>query len=250
MNGITLHNLRVEGPEGALLRDVDLALNRGEVLGLVGSSGAGKTMVASALAGLTPPPAKTVSGTLRLGGKPLNLADDHGMAKVRGRGVFMIMQSAAAALDPTMRIQGQLGEAMDPVGRRERRAKAAELLASVGLGTEVLRAYPSQLSGGMRQRVQIAMALALRPRLLIADEPTTGLDAITQAAILKELAELPRRTGGSMIFIGHDFRVVAALAQNIAVLDAGRIAECGPSREVFLRPAHRVTRRLLEAAIG
>ncbi len=250
MNGAAVHNLGVAGPVGMLIRGVSLGVDDGMILGLVGSSGAGKTLVASALAGLTPPPAKTVSGTLRLGAQSFNLADDRGMAKARGQGVFMIMQSAAAALDPTMRIQGQLGELIDSKNHSERRAKAAELLAGVGLKTQVLRAYPSQLSGGMRQRVQIAMALALRPRLLIADEPTTGLDAITQAAILKELAELPRRTGGSMIFIGHDFKVVAALAQRIAVLDAGRVVEHGPSREVFLRPAHRVTRRLLEAAIG
>lgn len=251
MSDVALTNLRVDGPQGVLINGVDLSVGQGEVLGLVGSSGAGKTLIASALAGLTPPPANVVGGKLRLGGKNYSLADKKQMATARGPGVFMIMQSASAALDPTMRISGQLTEALTLDSRKRSWAaeKAVKILADVGLSHEIMNYFPGQLSGGMRQRVQIAIALAMGPSLLIADEPTTGLDAITQASILKVLAELPRQTGCSMIFISHDLKIVASLAENIAVLDHGAVIEQGRSKTVLQGPQHHITRQLVEAAI-
>jgi oligopeptide/dipeptide ABC transporter ATP-binding protein len=243
------------------VNDVSLALNEGETLGLVGESGSGKTMLALALMGLEPPGARR-SGEAWLGlrdtgaNHPANLitAVPGEMRALRGREIAMVFQEPMTALNPVMRIGAQIEEAVKihehhlAAGELRRRTLEALTRAAVPEPETCARQFPHQLSGGLRQRAMIAMALAAGPRLLIADEPTTALDVTVQKQILELLARLRDDLGLALLFITHDLGVVAQVADRLAVLYAGRIVEEGPALEVLRRPRHPYTEGLLRAA--
>jgi peptide/nickel transport system ATP-binding protein len=234
------------------VNDVTLSIGAGETLCVVGESGSGKSMIAHAVMGLLPTAVKPTGGAIRLGGCDLLSLDPAAMLSVRGREIGMIFQEPMTSLNPVMRIGQQISEmfeahqVFDGPGRAKR---VVELLDEVGLPDprRIARSYPHELSGGQRQRVMIAMALALEPKLLIADEPTTALDVTTQAQILKLIDRLRRQHGTAVLFITHDFGVVAEIADRIAVLQQGTLVEEGTGDEVLSQPRHEYTRRLLAA---
>ncbi|MEV8516832.1 dipeptide/oligopeptide/nickel ABC transporter permease/ATP-binding protein [Dactylosporangium sp. NPDC051484] len=245
-----LDRLSVRAGDVRILDGVTLELRAGECLGLVGESGSGKSTLAAALLGLLRPP-MSVTGSLELLGAPTDGWRDTDWRQVRGRHVSLVTQDPLTALNPVLTIGRQLTEtvrAHASVSRAEARRRALAALDLVRLDRDLMRAYPHQLSGGMRQRVCIAIAIINRPRLLICDEPTTALDVSTQARILDELATLRRTLGISMLFISHDLRLVSQVADRVAILHDGRLAEQGPTEEVFAAPAHPYTRKLIDAA--
>ena len=233
---------------------VNLAVHAGEALGIVGESGSGKSVTALALMGLLPtPPARVRAERIRLGEADLHRLDPDGMTGVRGRQVGFVFQDPLAALNPVMRIDRQIGEVIEYHGgasRQDAARSAVEWLARVGIAapSEVARAYPHQLSGGMRQRVTIAMALAGKPGLLIADEPTTALDVTVQAQIVALIRQLCDELGMALIWISHDFGVVAGLADRVAVMRSGRIVETAPASELYASPREPYTRELVTLA--
>ncbi|MFZ9686211.1 MAG: ATP-binding cassette domain-containing protein, partial [Gemmobacter sp.] len=217
-----------------ILAGVDLQIEAGTVTGLVGASGSGKSLAARAMMGRAPEGAAT-GGSVRLGGQELQGAPEADLCRIRGRDIAMIFQEPLAALDPLRTIGDQVAETLlihRAAPRAEARARAARMLARVGLGPDQVPPgrYPHELSGGQRQRVAIAMAVALRPRLLIADEPTTALDVVTQAGILRLLGGLVAAEGMALLLISHDLAVVAGMAGRVAVMEGGRIVEAGPAR--------------------
>ena len=235
-----------------ILAGVDLEIEAGTVTGLVGASGSGKSLAALAMMGLAPEGAAT-GGSVRLGGQELQGAPEADLCRIRGRDIAMIFQEPLAALDPLRTIGDQVAETLlihRAAPRAEARARAARMLARVGLGPDQVPPgrYPHELSGGQRQRVAIAMAVALRPRLLIADEPTTALDVVTQAGILRLLGGLVAAEGMALLLISHDLAVVAGMAGRVAVMEGGRIVEAGPARDLIARPAHPATQALVSAA--
>jgi oligopeptide/dipeptide ABC transporter ATP-binding protein len=251
--------LRVEGlrfayrqPDRAVtvLREVALAVGRGEAVGLVGESGSGKSTLARAVLGLTNPAgARIEAGRIDIDGRDVTAFTPAEWERLRGHPVAMIFQDPLTYLNPVMRIGRQIGES---VARHdaaaEVRARIEELLGLVRLPPGIARAYPHELSGGMRQRVLLAVALGCRPRLLIADEPTTALDVTTQAEIMALLAELRDRLGMALLLISHDLGLVASACSRIYVLYAGQTVEWGPTARVFGRPAHPYTDGLLRSA--
>ena len=232
-----------------ILGGVTLSLADGEVLGLVGESGSGKSMTALALMGLLPRGART-GGTARLRGTDLLALPEREMRPLRGEEIGMIFQEPMTALNPVHPIGAQVAETLRLRGvpRREAMAVARDRLDRVGLSAIGLDRYPHELSGGQRQRVCIAMAIARRPRLLIADEPTTALDVTTQATILDLLRGLVAEEGMAMILVTHDLGVVAGMADRVAVMRAGRVVETGPTRDVLGAPREAYTRDLLAAS--
>jgi peptide/nickel transport system ATP-binding protein len=236
------------------LNGVSLSIEAGETMGLVGESGSGKSVTAQAVMGLIDAPGRIAGGSIHWNGRPL-LHDEAFGRDVRGREIALISQNPMTSLNPLMRIGDQLGEVMTlhlGLTRRQARARAVDLLAAVGIGSPGRRVdqYPHELSGGMRQRVMIAMAIACEPRLLIADEPTTALDVTIQAQILELLADLQARLGLSILLITHDLGVVAGLCARVAVMYAGRIVETGGVDAIFVRPAHPYTQGLLHSTPG
>jgi oligopeptide/dipeptide ABC transporter ATP-binding protein len=249
------------------VRDVSLGVASGEVLGLVGESGSGKSATALAVMRLLPPQAR-VEGEIQFDGRDLLSASDSGMREIRGSRITMIFQEPMTALNPVMRVGDQIAEAVlahtvdgwrstvaggdgkSRMSKSEAWAKAVDAMRDVGIPDPDRRSrdYPHQLSGGMRQRVMIAMAIVNRPQLLIADEPTTALDVTIQAQILALLAELRRKFSLAMLFISHDLAVVSQVSDRVAVMYAGQIVELGPARQVFAAPAHPYTRGLLHSA--
>ncbi len=232
-----------------LVRDLSLTLEPGEIVGLVGESGSGKTMASLALLGLLPPAVEVRGGEAKLDGMPL-LSGSDGTVHRRTGDITMVFQNARAALNPTLRIGHQIRRVLMAVRgmpRREAEAEAVRLLGRVGIpGAErVARAYPHQLSGGMCQRAVIAMALAFRPRVLIADEPTTGLDVTVQAQIFDLLRDLVEETGAGVLFITHDLAAVAEMCDRVAVLFAGQVMETAETVELFERPRHPYSEFLL-----
>ena len=261
---LELQNFTVElpTPQGWVrpVNDVSFALESGEALGLVGESGCGKTMLSLGLMGLEPHGARRAGRAwLELSrngaSAKTNLAALTGEAlrKIRGKQIAMIFQEPMTALDPVMRIGAQIEEAIrvhEPrLSRAEVRGRAIESLtfASVPEPEKRARQFPHQLSGGLRQRAMIAMAIAMRPRLLIADEPTTALDVTVQEQIIELLARLRKELRLGVLFITHDLGVVAQIASRVAVMYAGRIVEIGPTREVLANPKHPYTAGLLRA---
>ena len=232
--------------------DVSFRVGRGEVLGLVGESGSGKSMTGYSLMGLIDAPGKIVAGNIVLDGVDLRALSPEGLRQMRGNRMAMIFQDPMMTLNPVLRIDAQMIEAIlahDDVSRASARDRARETLVKVGIPSpdERLDAYPHQFSGGMRQRVAIAIALLNSPDLIIADEPTTALDVTIQGQILYEVQKLARDTGTALIWITHDLSVVAGLADRVCVMYAGRIVEEGTTEEVLGRPAHPYTQGLLDS---
>jgi oligopeptide/dipeptide ABC transporter ATP-binding protein len=238
------------------VRDLSLTIAPGEVLGLVGESGSGKSVTSLALMRLLPPQARVAGEILFANGNGsaddlLRLPED-GIRNLRGLQIAMIFQEPMTALNPVMRVGEQIAEAVAVHARVTRKAawdRAVSVMEDVAISDAALRArdYPYQLSGGMRQRVMIAMAVVNRPALLIADEPTTALDVTVQAQILELLAELRSKFGLAMLFVSHDLAVVSQVADRIAVMYAGNLVELGSKHEIFHAPAHPYTRGLLNA---
>ncbi|HVF63212.1 MAG TPA: ABC transporter ATP-binding protein [Casimicrobiaceae bacterium] len=232
--------------------DVSLTLKRGEVLGLVGESGSGKSITGYSIMGLVDAPGRIVEGSIRLAGRELVGLSAEEMRKLRGDRIAMIFQDPMMTLNPVLRIDRQMTEtilAHEKVSESAALARAREALVAVGIPSpdERLRAYPHQFSGGMRQRVAIAIALLNHPDLIIADEPTTALDVTIQGQILYEMQKLTRETGAALIWITHDLSVVAGLADKVCVMYAGRIVEEGSCYDVLTYPAHPYTRGLLDS---
>ena len=243
----------IPGPRGPAraLRRIDFSMQRGETVGLIGESGCGKSMTALALMGLLPEGARA-SGSIRFDGRELLALDDASMCELRGRRLGMIFQEPMTALNPLHRVGDQVAEPLRrhrAMGRREARAEALRLLERVRLpqARQRLDAYPHQLSGGQRQRVMIAAALACGPDLLIADEPTTALDATIQGEILDLIAELVGATGMALLLISHDLGVMARSVDRLLVMYGGMVVESGPTAAVFERLAHPYTRGLFGA---
>ncbi|HEU0250729.1 MAG TPA: ABC transporter ATP-binding protein [Solirubrobacteraceae bacterium] len=234
---------------------VSFTVGRGEVVAIVGESGSGKSVCAMTLMGLTRGPSTTVSGSARLAGEELIGMSDARLRRLRGRRMAMVFQDPQSSLNPVHRVGDQITEqirAHEPlVSKEQALRRAGELMERVGIprAQERVRAYPHELSGGMRQRVMIAMALSLGASLLLADEPTTALDVTVQAQILAELGQLREQEDLGIALITHDFAVVAEIADRIAVMQDGRIVEQGTAAEIFDTPAEPYTRRLLDALV-
>ncbi len=229
---------------------VSFAVDRGKVLGLVGESGSGKSVTGFSIIGLVDPPGRVVGGRILFQGRELAGLPEAEMRALRGARIAMIFQDPMMTLNPVLRIDTQIVEAIGahgPVSAAEARARARDALGQVGIPSpeERLQAYPHHLSGGMRQRVAIAIALINKPDLIIADEPTTALDVTIQGQILFEIQKLCRQSGTALIWITHDLSVVAGLADEIAVMYAGRIVEQGATDAVLDRPLHPYTAGLL-----
>ncbi|OKI63434.1 oligopeptide transporter ATP-binding component [Micromonospora sp. CB01531] len=246
-------SVALPGPAGPLpvIKNLDLRVDAGEIVGIAGESGSGKSLTALTLLNLLPPGAR-VNGSIMFQGKELTELDARGWQRVRGSGIAMVFQESAAALHPMLTVGLQLTEhlrAAQGMSKAAARARAVELLDQVRIPQprRALRAYPHQFSGGMRQRIAIASALACRPRLLIADEPTTALDVTVQAGILALLDELRRDNDLSVLFITHDLGVLSSLTQRAYVFYAGRVMESGGTAEVLTQPAHPYTSALLGA---
>ncbi len=232
--------------------DVSFDLARGEVLGLVGESGSGKSVTGFSIIGLIDPPGRVAGGSIVFDGEDLVNAAPERMRALRGKRIAMIFQDPMMTLNPVLSIETQMVEtvlAHERVSREAARTRSIEALARVGIASaaERLRQYPHQFSGGMRQRVAIAIALLHSPELIIADEPTTALDVTVQGQILYEMQKLTRESGTSLIWITHDLAVVAGLADRIAVMYAGRIVEIGDAAAVLDAPRHPYTRGLLDS---
>jgi len=231
---------------------VSFSLARGEILGLVGESGSGKTVTGFSILGLIEPPGRIVEGAIRFDGTDLAKLDQRALRKVRGKRISMVFQDPMMTLNPVLSIGTQMTLAVrahDPVSKATARARAAEVLGRVGIPDAAARldAFPHQFSGGMRQRVAIAIALLHRPDIIIADEPTTALDVSIQAQILHEVRELARESGMSLVWISHDLATVSSLADRLIVMYAGRVVEQGPVAEVLSDPRHPYTRGLLDS---
>jgi peptide/nickel transport system ATP-binding protein len=253
-DALVVDDLTVEFPtrRGTLtaVRGVSLAIAPGEVLGLVGESGAGKSVTGAAIIRLIDPPGRIASGRVLLGGRRIDDLPPGAMRRVRGREIGAVFQDPLTALDPLYSIGRQLTETIRAhlaLSESQARQRALALLADVGIPAPASRfdQYPHQFSGGMRQRVVIALALAAEPRLIIADEPTTALDVSIQAQIIGLLARLAREHRTAVLLITHDMGVIAEIASRVAVMYAGRIVEIGPVDEVIHRPRHPYTAGLM-----
>ena len=234
------------------LNGVSFSLEEGEVLGIVGESGSGKSVTAYSIMGLTAFPGRLVSGTIRFNGHQVDKMTESDFRKMRGNEVSIIFQDPMTSLNPVYTIGNQIEEVIKlhtDKTANEAHDRARELLELVGINEpdKRLKQYPHELSGGMRQRVMIAIALACEPKLLIADEPTTALDVTIQAQILELMQELREKLGMSIIMITHDLGVVASMCERIAVMYAGHIVEYGTTDEIFYNPSHEYTKGLINS---
>lgn len=239
------------GGEVQAVRGVSFHLNKGETLAIVGESGSGKSVSTSAVMGLLPKSNTIIkSGEILYKGKDILKLSEKEMEKIRGKEISMVFQDPMSSLNPTMKVGNQIAEGLikhQGLNKAQAKEKAIELLAKVGIPNPELRVnqYPHQFSGGMRQRVVIAIALACNPEIIIADEPTTALDVTIQAQILELMKEMQKETGSSIIFITHDLGVVANVADRVAVMYAGKIVEVGTVDDIFYNPKHPYTWGLL-----
>ena len=253
---LTVQGLRVEIPtrRGVLLAldDVSFSIAPGEILGFVGESGAGKSLTGMAILGLLDPPGRVAGGEIRLGARRIDTLSQRDMRSVRGKQIGAVFQDPLMSLNPLLQIGDQLTETIRthlPVSEDEARARALGLMRAVGIPAPEARftAYPHQFSGGMRQRIVIALALCAEPELVVADEPTTALDVSIQAQVLQLLRQLCREHGTAMLLVTHDMGVIAETADRVAVMYAGRIVEIGPVADVIRNPVHPYTRGLMGA---
>jgi peptide/nickel transport system ATP-binding protein len=251
---LEVRNLRVEFPtrRGVLLAldDISFDIAPGEILGVVGESGAGKSLTGAAIIGLLDPPGRIAAGEIRLEGRRIDQLGYEEMRRIRGRHIGAIFQDPLTSLNPLYTVGRQLIETITthlPMTEHEARKRAIELLEQTGIPAAAVRVdqYPHQFSGGMRQRVVIALALAAKPKLIVADEPTTALDVSIQAQIISLLKNLCKEQGASVMLVTHDMGVIAETCDRVAVMYAGRIAELGPVQDVIHQPAHPYTAGLM-----
>jgi peptide/nickel transport system ATP-binding protein len=248
---------RTAGGDVRAVQGVDLDLGAGEIVGLVGESGSGKSTLAYGICRLLRPPAVITAGSVvysgrRAGGAAVDLLAQtpRQLRALRWREIAIVFQSAMNALNPVLRIRDQLGDALDAhleIGRDEKHDRIVSLLDLVGIPRDRLKSYPHELSGGMRQRVMIAMALAVEPEIVIMDEPTTALDVVLQREILAQIAELRERLSFGILFVTHDLSLLLEIADRIAVMYAGRFVEVGTAAQIHREPAHPYTRGLLNS---
>jgi peptide/nickel transport system ATP-binding protein len=251
---LSVRNLTVEyRTQGGAVRAVDavdLELHPGGFLGIVGESGSGKSTLLFAIAQLLNPPAEIVSGEVYFNGRDLVKLEESQLRHLRWREFSVVMQSAMNALNPVKSLGAQMRDVFEEHGKtssRDIRNRSAEVLRMVGIDPVHLRSYPHQLSGGMRQRAMIAMALLFEPRLVIMDEPTSSLDVVAQRSLMIQIKRLQERLGFAVVFVTHDMSLVGGVGDQLAVMYGGKIVELGPTRRVFSKPLHPYTAGLLEA---
>ena len=250
--------LRVEGlrvafdhPQGLVqaVDDVSFALSPGERFGLAGESGSGKSTLALSILRLIKPPGRIEAGEVWLAGTRLGDLDEDGMRALRLAGIALVPQGSMNSLNPVLRIGGQIGDALAehrlPLTGGEEERRIAALLAEVGLPETVARMYPHELSGGMKQRACIAIAICLRPKVIIADEPTSALDVVVQRQVMATLARVQQELGAAVILVGHDMGLMAQFVDRLAIMYAGRLVEVAPIAEIITRPRHPYTRALI-----
>lgn len=248
---LEVRDLEVSFGPVRILRGVSFDLHAGQTLGVVGESGCGKSMTGFAIMGMLQRPGK-LTGSIKIDGREIANLPEKDMRKVRGEQIALVMQDPFTSLNPMMRVGDQIGEALrlhQDMGKREAWAKSVEMLEKVGVPApeSSARKFPHQMSGGQRQRVVIGMAFACKPKVLIADEPTTALDVTLQAQILRLIRELQETEGTAVMLISHDIGAIGAISSRVAVFYAGRIVEKGPAEIVLRRPAMPYTRALLNA---
>ncbi|WP_217586201.1 ABC transporter ATP-binding protein [Lentibacillus saliphilus] len=251
IEGLKTHFITKKGT-GRVVDGIDLTVYKGETLGIVGESGCGKSMTSLSILQLVPEPGKIVAGSIKLNGDDLVTKTEKQMQAIRGNHISMIFQEPMTSLNPVITVGEQIAEtirAHQPISRKEARIKSIEMLRLVGIPSPEERAKqePYQLSGGMRQRVVIAMALACNPELLIADEPTTALDVTIQSQIIKLMKDLQKELNMAVLFITHDLGVVAESCDRVAVMYAGEIVEKSTTEELFRKPKHPYTKGLLDS---
>ena len=249
VSGLSVDYLTGSGPVRAVDR-VDLDLAAGEFLGIVGESGSGKSTLLFAIAQLLTPPAQVADGTVQFLGKDLVQLTRAELRHSRWRDFSVVMQSAMNALNPVMSLEAQMRdvcEAHSEMSSKEISVRSVEVMRLVGIDPVHLRSYPHQLSGGMRQRAMIAMALLFLPQLVIMDEPTSSLDVVAQRSLMIQVKLLQQRLGFAVIFVTHDMSLVGGIANRLAVMYAGKLVEVGPTQDVFSRPLHPYTQGLLDA---
>lgn len=249
---LEVRNLEVTIGAAPILRDISFDLESGQTLGVVGESGCGKSMTGFALMGMLPPYGRIAGGSIKLDGRELTTIKPREWLDIRGDHIALVMQDPFTSLNPMMRIGHQIGEALtlhQGMTKRQAWERSIEMLDEVGVPApeSSARKYPHQMSGGQRQRVVLAMAFACKPKVLIADEPTTALDVTLQAQILRLIQELKAKEGTAVMLISHDIGVIGTLASTIAVFYAGTVVERGLAEEILRRPSHPYTRALLNA---
>jgi len=252
VSGLTVEYATQNGTVRAV-DDVSFTVGRGEFLGIVGESGCGKSTLLFGIAQLLSPPARITAGSVTFAGKNLVAMTDKQLAAIRWRNLSVVMQSAMNALNPVKSVGAQFADALRAHGVSSRKpivARSAEVLRMVGIDPVHLKSYPHQLSGGMRQRAMIAMALLFTPDLVIMDEPTSALDVVAQRSLMVQIKELQRELGFAIIFVTHDMSLVSHFSDNLLVMYAGQIAEIGGTRQIFASPLHPYSRGLLEAFPG
>ncbi len=251
IKSLQTHFVKRDGIVKAVV-DVDLNIDQGETLGLVGESGSGKTITALSIVKLVPPPGQIVAGMVEYKGRNITNLSDKDMSGIRGKEIGLILQDPGTALNPVLPVGEQISEVIRthfPVKRKEAKQRTFDLMGKVQLPnvTSIYKAYPHQLSGGLKQRILIAIALACRPSLLVADEPTTALDVSIQSQILTLLKSLKKEFQLSLLLITHDLSIVAEMADRVAVMYAGRIVEQAPVYDLYTNPLHPYSKALLNA---